>query len=131
MAPGKRMLSLSGLLVLLFVGVFCSPAGAQTIEELYRKAAQEKTINFYGTLAQVNAEKILPVFEKRYPGVKINHVDITSDSLVARATAEARGGKTLGDIFQAPPERLYPLGVDDIKEYPKYEKIWKDVFKLR
>ena len=98
------MLSPSGLLVLLFVGVFCSPAGAQTIEELYRKAAQEKTINFYGTLAQVNAEKILPVFEKRYPGVKINHVDITSDSLVARATAEARGGKTLGDIFQAPLE---------------------------
>jgi hypothetical protein len=29
------------------------------------------------------------------------------------------------------PEKLYPLGVDDIKEYPKYEKIWKEIFKLR
>ena len=87
MAVAKR------LIALFFVGLFCTPAGAQTIDDLYRKAAQEKTINFYGTLAQVNAEKILPVFEKRYPGVKVNHVDITSDSLVARATAEARGGR--------------------------------------
>ncbi len=77
---------------------------AQTLDELYRKAMPEGVVNFYGTLAQVNAEKILPVFEKRFTGIKINHVDITSDNLVARAVAEARGGKTVGDIFQAPLE---------------------------
>ena len=77
---------------------------AQTLDEVYKKAVAEGSINFYGTLAQVNAEKILPVFEKKFPGIKINHVDITSDNLVARAVAEARGGKTLGDIFQAPLE---------------------------
>jgi len=42
---------------------------AQTGDDLYKKAAQEGIVNFYGTLAQINAEKILPVFEKRYPGV--------------------------------------------------------------
>ncbi len=80
------------------------PSARQSLDELFRKAAQERVVNFYGTLAQVNAEKILPVFEKRFPGIKVNHVDITSDNLVARAVAEARGGKTLGDIFQAPLE---------------------------
>jgi hypothetical protein len=38
-------------------------------DNLYKQAAQEGIVNFYGTLAQINAEKILPVFEKTYPGV--------------------------------------------------------------
>ena len=86
--------------------MFAPPAksSVQTLDEVYKKAVAEGSINFYGTLAQVNAEKILPVFEKKFPGIKINHVDITFDNLVARAVTEARGGKTLGDIFQAPLE---------------------------
>ena len=84
--------------------LFHAQAQGQTLDELYRKAMSEGVVNFYGTLAQVNAEKILPVFEKRFTGIKINHVDITSDNLVARAVSEARGGKTVGDIFQAPLE---------------------------
>ena len=87
------------IVLLLLAGAARRPSRSFTV-----KPRQEKVVNFYGTLAQVNAEKILPVFEKRYPGIKLNHVDITSDNLVARATAEARGGKTLGDIFQAPLE---------------------------
>ena len=60
-------------------------------------------------MAQVNAEIILPLFEKRFPGIKINHVDATSDKLVARAVSEARGGKTIGDVFQVPLENRDPL----------------------
>jgi iron(III) transport system substrate-binding protein len=100
-----RSKGLLATIVLLLAWVaFIPPARAQSLEELHKKAVKEGVINFYGTLAQVNAEKILPVFEKKFPGIKVNHVDITSDSLVARAVAEARGGKTLGDIFQAPLE---------------------------
>jgi iron(III) transport system substrate-binding protein len=83
------------------------PSGAQTLDEIYKRALKEGgTINFYGTLAQINAERILPIFEKRFPGIKINHVDATSDKLVARAVAEARGGKTLGDVLQVPLENV-------------------------
>lgn len=78
---------------------------SQTLDELHKAALKEGgTLNFYGTLAQINAEKILPVFEKRFPGIKVNHVDATSDKLVARAVTEARGGKTLGDVLQIPLE---------------------------
>ena len=76
-------------------------ASAQTWEELHKLALKEGgTVNFYGTLAQINAEKILPVFEKRFPGIKVNHVDATADKLAARAITEARGGRVLADVFQ-------------------------------
>jgi ABC-type glycerol-3-phosphate transport system substrate-binding protein len=79
----------------------------QSLEELHKLAAKEGgTLNFYATLAQINAEKIIPVFEKRFPGIKVNHVDATSDKLVARAVTEARGGKTLGDVLQVPLENV-------------------------
>jgi iron(III) transport system substrate-binding protein len=80
---------------------------SQSLEELHKLALKEGgTLNFYATLAQINAEKILPVFEKRFPGIKVNHVDATSDKLVARAVTEARGGKTLGDVLQVPLENV-------------------------
>jgi iron(III) transport system substrate-binding protein len=79
----------------------------QSLDDLHKLAVKEGgTLNFYGTLAQINAEKILPVFEKRFPGIKINHVDATSDKLVARAVTEARGGRTLADVLQIPLENV-------------------------
>ncbi|MGH7825439.1 MAG: ABC transporter substrate-binding protein [Candidatus Binatia bacterium] len=84
-----------------------SVAHSETIDDVHKKALKEGgTLNFYGTLAQINAAKILPVFEKRFPGIKVNHVDATADKLAARAIAEARGGKTFGDVFQGSIENL-------------------------
>src|ERR1043166_6762566 len=100
------------LSIILSVTVFAAmatlaQAQSQTLDELHKAALKEGgTINFYATLAQINAEKILPVFEKRFPGIKVNHVDATSDKLVARAVSEARGGKTLGDVLQVPLENV-------------------------
>jgi ABC-type glycerol-3-phosphate transport system substrate-binding protein len=86
-------------LVLLFCGI--NHGQAQTVDEIYKKALTEGgTLNFYGTLAQINAATILPAFEKRFPGIKVNHVDATADQLAARIIAEARGGRVLADVFQ-------------------------------
>jgi iron(III) transport system substrate-binding protein len=102
---GAFILSALTLSCLLFLSY--SPAVSQTLNEIHKLALKEGgTFNFYGTMAQVNAEKILPAFEKRFPGIKINHVDATADKLVARAVAEARGGKTLGDVFQTNLENV-------------------------
>src|SRR5919109_628087 len=101
----------SALFALVAAALILAPSlRAQSLDEVHKKAVKEGgTLNFYGTLAQINAEKILPVFEKRFPGIKVNHVDATSDKLVARAVSEARGGKTLGDIFQVPLENVVQL----------------------
>ena len=99
-----------GLVMLMAVFDADSMAHAQSLDELHKAALKEGgTLNFYGTLAQINAEIILPIFEKRFPGIKVNHVDATSDKLVARAVSEARGGKTIGDVFQVPLENIIQL----------------------
>jgi len=86
------------------------PARSQSLDDLHKAAVKEGgTINFYGTLAQINAAIVLPAFEKRFPGMKINHVDATSDQLVARSVSEARGGRTLGDVFQVPLENVVQM----------------------
>ena len=115
----------------LFSFLFAGSAWAQSesMDQLYKKALTEGgTVNFYGTLAQINAEKILPVFEKTFPGIKVNHVDATSDRLVTRAIAEARGGKVIGDILQVnlidavqayKNNLLAEQSLPEAKEYPE------------
>jgi len=99
------------LIVLIFALGIPLAASAQTesLDEIYKKARQEEgVLNCYCTLAQINAEKIYPVFEKRFPGIKINHVDATSDKLAARAITEARGGRVIADVVE--------FGLEDINK---------------
>src|SRR5499426_3780570 len=99
--------SITVLLLSCALSGFLSVAAAQSLDEIYKQAVKEGgTLNFYGTLAQINAEKILPVFEKRFPGIKVNHVDATADKLAPRAITEARGGKVLADVFQMALENV-------------------------
>ncbi len=105
----KRLgfLILCGLILSCLLFLSYSPATSQTLDEVYKQALKEGgTLNFYGTLAQINAAKILPEFEKRFPGIKVNHVDATADKLAARAITEARGGRVIADIFQFALENI-------------------------
>lgn len=97
-----RTASLIFALVMLLGGLITSSqVKAQSLDELHKAALKEGgVVNFYASLAQINAEKILPVFEKRFPGIKVNHVDGTSDKLAARIIAEARGGRTIADVIE-------------------------------
>ncbi len=99
-------------LMILFVVISAPAIGlAQTesLDELYKKALKEEgVLNCYCSLAQINAEKIYPQFEKRFPGIRINHVDATSDKLAARAITEARGGRVIADVVE--------FGLEDINK---------------
>jgi iron(III) transport system substrate-binding protein len=104
---GKVSLKILAFVLGYWICGVLSTANAQTWDELHKLAIKEGgTVNFYGTLAQINAEKILPVFEKRFPGVKVNHIDATADKLAARAITEARGGRVLADVFQMALENV-------------------------
>ena len=105
-AKAKHLVGIWLILLGLLLPVVGS-AQTESLDDLYKKALKEGgTINFYGTLAQINAERILPVFEKRFPGMKVNHVDATADKLAARAITEARGGRVLADVFQMALENV-------------------------
>jgi iron(III) transport system substrate-binding protein len=103
----KGFLTIAFFVAGLSLGATSTPAAGQSLDELHKLALKEGgTLNFYATLAQINAEKILPVFEKRFPGIKVNHVDATADKLAARAITEARGGRVLSDVFQMALENV-------------------------
>jgi iron(III) transport system substrate-binding protein len=63
--------------------------------------------------------------------------------LFARWTASEEGQKIYAQGGRLPahpkvepvektrPARVYPLGEQDVKDYPKYEKMWKEIFGLR
>jgi hypothetical protein len=100
--PILRSMSLGAL---VFFSV--ATAHAQSVDELHKTALTEGgKLNFYGTLAQINAQTILPAFEKRFPGIKVDHIDATADKLVTRAVTEARGGRYIADVFQFNLENL-------------------------
>ena len=89
------------LAVIFRVSGVGSAAQSETLDELYKKALKEEgVVNCYCSLAQINAQKIFPEFEKRFPGIRINHVDATSDKLAVRAITEARGGRVIADVLE-------------------------------
>lgn len=65
----KRWSALGCLVVLVMSTGMVREARAQTGDDLYKKAAQEGIVNFYGNLAQINAEKILPVLRR---GIRVS-----------------------------------------------------------
>ncbi|HEX2228947.1 MAG TPA: hypothetical protein VHM64_17575, partial [Candidatus Binatia bacterium] len=74
----SRRFKLLFVVATLLAAALAQTLRAQSLDELHKAALKEGGgLNFYGTLAQVNAERILPVFEKRFPGIKINHIDAT------------------------------------------------------
>src|ERR1051325_71175 len=80
---------------------------AQPIDETYKQALKEGgALNVYGTLTPDTAVKVLPVFEKRFPGMKTVNTGASSDKIVARAISEARGGRTIGDVFHMNLENI-------------------------
>src|SRR6476646_3821708 len=88
------------LLAIATIVVGSSSSGAQSIDETYPRALKEGgALNIYGTLTPDTAMKVLPVFEKRFAGIKTNNTGASSDKIVARAITEARGGRTIGDVF--------------------------------
>ena len=93
--------SICCLIILWAAGFpFALSGHAENIDETYKQALKEGgTLNVYGTLTPDTATKVLPLFEKRFPGIKPVNTGASSDQIVARAISEARGGRTIGDVF--------------------------------
>ena len=70
----------------------------ESLNALYQKAKAEGRVVVYAASSTKTEEVVFPAFEKRFPGIKVNHVNATADKLVARAIAEARGGKIIADV---------------------------------
>jgi iron(III) transport system substrate-binding protein len=114
MQPSKRFrrkTSLALAIPIIWTAINCqvviaAPAGAQApagkaepLNEVYEKAKKEGRVVVYAATSTRTEEVVFPAFEKRFPGITVNHVNATADKLVARAIAEARGGRVIGDVL--------------------------------
>jgi iron(III) transport system substrate-binding protein len=129
-----RIVGCVALSTLLFLGHAAAAEGPKidSLDELYQKAKREGgRLTLYVAFATRAQEVIPPAFEKRFPGIKVDHIDATSDKLVARAVAEARGGKVLGDIFGGTPgylvqmrtqQLLVDIALPEAADYPGHLK---------
>jgi iron(III) transport system substrate-binding protein len=71
----------------------------ESLDQLYDKAKKEGRVVVYMATSAKTEEVVFPAFEKRFPGIKVNHVNATADQLVTRAVAEARGGRIIADVI--------------------------------
>ena len=90
--------------IIALVLIICGPsagnvfaAAADSLDQLYEKAKNEGKITLYAPLSPNAMSVIPPAFMKRFPGVTVDHIDATSDKLIARVLSEQRGGRVLAD----------------------------------
>jgi iron(III) transport system substrate-binding protein len=127
-----RLFALCGFLCVVGMSAASAPAGAaaktESIDELYEKVKKEGgQLTLYIALSARSEEVILPIFKKRFPAIQLNHIDATSDKLVARVVAEQRGGRVIGDVFGGTPgylaqmteqKLLAPIALPEAATYP-------------
>jgi iron(III) transport system substrate-binding protein len=109
-----------------------APAKAESLDELYEKAKKEGgKLNLYASLSGASTDVILPAFQKRFPGIVVDHTDATGDKLIARIVAEGRGGRVIADAFGAglsyisqmtEQKLLTPLAIPEAAAYPSQFK---------
>src|SRR6266508_27697 len=109
-----------------------APTKDESLDELHEKAKKEGgKLNLYASLSGNSIDVILPAFQKRFPGVTVDHTDATADKLIARIVAEGRGGRVIADAFGAglsyiaqmtEQKMLQPLAIPETAAYPAHLK---------
>ena len=107
-ASALRFLFFISAVAITWIGGNSNPAAAadaqspgfkiESLDALYQKAKNDGRVVIYAASSTNTEQIVFPAFEKRFPGITVNHVNATADNLVARVIAEARGGKVLADV---------------------------------
>ena len=128
--PMARAISVGFMfLALAFCGIHAGAASAasDSLDQLYEKAKKEGKITLYAPLSAQAMTVVPAAFMKRFPGITVDHIDATSDKLIARVLAEQKGGRVLADVMSGAltylPQILElklpaPLAVPEAAAYP-------------
>ena len=73
----------------------------QRLSRLYDAAKPEGKLAFYSSLNTEDAKKILPKFEARFAGVKVDHTRASGEKLVQRVVTEKKAGQDLLDVMES------------------------------
>jgi len=96
---------LSGLLILCLLA---SPAFADPA--LYERARKEGQVLVYSSFNAAEFISLKDAFEKKYPGVKVEHLRLAGAKLMQRILAEHQAGSNLADTVLIKGETMHVLG---------------------
>lgn len=81
-----------------------APAAKETADQamarLYASAKAEGTVLLYSSLNTDDAKKILPVFEAKFPGIKVQHTRASGEALIQKIVTEKKAGQDLFDLVE-------------------------------
>jgi ABC-type Fe3+ transport system substrate-binding protein len=88
--------------IVLLLLCSAAPARAESMDELYEKAKQEKTLAFYGAGPTGSHDRWIRDFQQKYPGVTISFTGGLSNGLNRRIEEQLASGRMETDlaIFQ-------------------------------
>jgi iron(III) transport system substrate-binding protein len=75
-------------------------AATLNMAELAKKATAEGEVMYYASTNPVLSQRLADLFNKSYPGIKVNIVRLASGPLARRYASEAEGGDVVADILQ-------------------------------
>ncbi len=75
-------------------------SAAQVMARLYELGKAEGNVALYSSTNNDDARKILPEFEKQFPGIKVTHTRASGEALVQRLVTEKKAGQDLFDIVE-------------------------------
>jgi iron(III) transport system substrate-binding protein len=82
-----------------------SSAVAETLDarlaRLYEAAKPEGKVALYSSMNTDDAKIILPKFEARFPGIKMEHTRATGEQLITKVTTEMKSGQKLFDVYDS------------------------------
>lgn len=81
--------------------------GAGRLETIHEAAKAEGRVVLYSSLNLDDVKDLFPLFEARFPGVKIQHIRATGERLLERIVAEARAGGVRADVFETSGFEVY------------------------
>jgi ABC-type Fe3+ transport system substrate-binding protein len=98
----KPMLAKLSPAILVLLLCSAAPARAESMDELYEKAKQEKTLAFYGAGPTGSHDRWIRDFQQKYPGVTISFTGGLSNGLNRKIEEQLAAGRMETDlaIFQ-------------------------------
>lgn len=89
--------------------------GPDRMQRLVEGARKERTLTLYSTMTVGDGKAFGDAFERKY-GVRLVHWRTSSEKIVARAVAEARGKRHEADVFESSVPHMEALRREQILE---------------
>src|SRR3989442_11911666 len=71
------------------------------MSRLYEAAKSEGKVAIYSSMNTDDAKKVFPVFEAKFPGVKVEHTRASGEVLTTKVVTEKKAGQDLFDVVES------------------------------